>query len=100
VRSIEIHLADYVPTDLMDFSLFGTSDDRSNPSLGKYYKSSKNLPWGLHIPIVLDHMLEYNDITTGYLHFAEWAQSSGVSYPDWYLNLSGYRDSSKLWPGL
>lgn len=100
VRSIEIHLPDYLPTDLMDFSLFGTSDDRSNPSLGKYYKSSNNLPWGLHIPIVLEHMLEYTDITKGYLHFAEWAQSSGVSYPDWYLNLSGYRDPSKLWPGI
>ncbi len=100
VRSIEIHLPDYVPTDLMDTSLFGTSDDRSNPALGRYYKSANNLPWGLHIPVVLDHMLEYTDITQGYLHFAEWAQSSGTSYADWYLNLSGYRDPSKIWPGL
>lgn len=100
VRSVEIHLPDYVPTDLMDTSLFGTSDDRSNPALGRYYKSANNLPWGLHIPIVLEHMLEYTDITQGYLHFAEWAQSSGVMYSDWYLNLPGYRDASKIWPGL
>ncbi len=100
VRSVEIHLPDYVPTDLMDFSLFGTSDDRSNPGQSRYYKSSNNLPWGLHIPNVFDHMLEYTDITQGYLHFAEWAQSSGTLYSDWYLNLSGYRNPAKIWPGL
>jgi LruC domain-containing protein len=96
---MEIHLPNYLPTDLVDPSYFGTSDDRSIPSSGIYYKSANNLPWGIHIPVVLDHMLEYTEIIEGYLHFAEWAQSNGVSYPDWYLNNPGYRDQSKLWPG-
>ena len=26
-----------------------------------------------------------------YLKFATWAQTSGVQYPDWYLDLPGYR---------
>ncbi len=99
VRNMEIHLPNYLPTDLIDPSYFGTSDDRSIPSSGIYYKSANNLPWGIHIPVVLDHMLEYTEIIEGYLHFAEWAQSNGVSYPDWYLNNPGYRDQSKLWPG-
>ncbi len=99
-RAIEIHLPDNTPTDLIDPSLFGTGDDRSVPATGKYYKSVNNLPWAIHIPVVLDHMLEYTEIVKGYLHFAEWAESSGVSYPDWYLNKPGYRDPSKLWPGL
>lgn len=71
VRNMEIHLPNYLPTDLIDQSYFGTSNDRSIPTSGVYYKSENNLPWGIHIPIVLDHMLEYTEITEGYLHFAE-----------------------------
>lgn len=98
-REVEIHLPDQVPTDLMNVSLFGTSDDRSVPGLGKYYKSENNLPWGIHIPVVLDHMLEYTEIVEGYLRFGAWVESSGALYPDWYLDNPGYRDSSKLWSG-
>lgn len=99
-RESEIHLPDHVPTDFVNPALFGTSDDRSEPGIGKYYKSVNNLPWGIHIPVVLDHMLEYTEIVEGYLHFDEWVESSGSFYPDWYLDNPGYRDSSKLWPGM
>ena len=96
-REIEIHLPDRVPTSLVNTSYFGTSNDKTNPSTGYYYKTQNGLPWAIHIPTVLDHMIEKTPINLGYLHFIEWAQSNGTSYPDWYLNLSGYRDASKIW---
>jgi len=44
-RSKEIHLPDFAPTSLADMALFKTGDDKSDPSVGKYYKTSNNLPW-------------------------------------------------------
>lgn len=96
-RGKEIHLVDHVPTSLASSSVFGTDDDDSNPATGRYYRTVNNLPWAIHIPQILDHMEEYIEITEGYLHFGEWAESNGVSYPDWYQNQSGYRDNTKIW---
>lgn len=96
-RDIEIHLPDYEPTSLADPSYFGTSDDDSDPASGRYYKTSENLPWGIHIPEVLDHMIEYIEIPEGYLHFSDWAESGGTLFQDWYKDLPGYRDDSKIW---
>lgn len=96
-RGKEIHLVDGLPTSLADFSLFGTAADDSNPATGRYYRSANNLPWAIHIPQILDHMEEYIEITEGYLHFGEWAESNGTAYPDWYQNNPGYRNTSKLW---
>lgn len=96
-RDYEIHLPDHIPTTLADPSIFGTIDDDTNPGNGKYYMSNNNLPWALHIPQVLEHMIEKIEINLGYLKFGTWAQSKGISYPDWYLNIPGYRDSSKIW---
>lgn len=96
-RGKEIHLVDYVPTSLADLSILGTVQDDSNPATGRYYRTENNLPWAINIPEVLEHMEEYIEITEGYLHFSEWAESNGVSYPDWYMDKPGYRDASKLW---
>lgn len=96
-RDIEIHLADYVPTSLADPSYFGNSQDDSNPATGRYYRTDSNLPWAIHIPVVLDHMIEYIEIPQGYLHFSEWAESDGTQYQNWYEDLPGYRDNSKIW---
>jgi LruC domain-containing protein len=43
-RGREIHLADKVPTSKANNSLFGTEEDRSVPSNGKYYRTENNLP--------------------------------------------------------
>ncbi len=96
-RDIEIHLPNYEPTSLADPSYFGTVNDDSDPLAGRYYKTKENLPWGIYIPEVLDHMIEYIEIPEGYLHFSEWAESSGATYNDWYKDLPGYRDNSKIW---
>jgi LruC domain-containing protein len=96
-RGREIHLADFVPTYLANTSLFGTGNDNTTPSAGIYYKSSNNLPWGLNILTGFDYPIEIEPINEAYLHFVEWAGSSGVNYPDWYTNQQGYRDESKIY---
>jgi len=98
-RDVEIHLPDRVPTDKMNMSLLGTGQDVSNVNTGTFYKTATGLPWGMLLLEPFDYPVEKNEITQGYLHFAEWAESGGVSFQDWYSNTttSGYRDNSKIY---
>ncbi len=97
-RQAEIHLPNYVPTSLAtDCSYFGTVDDNSIPAFGRYYKTVTNLPWALNIPVTFDYPWEKTSILDAYNYFAAWAQSDGVLHPDWYLDLSGYRNSANIW---
>lgn len=96
-RGREVHLPDAQPTDLANAALFGTDDDDSNPGSNRYYKTSNNLPWALHISGQFDYPVEYAEILQAYLHFASWAQSAGASDADWYLDQPGYRDPSKVY---
>ncbi len=97
VRSHEVHLPGYSPTSKMNMSLFGTSDDASTPALGNWYKTSGNLPWAVNIASSWDYPSERSQITRAYIRFKDWAQSSGVSSPDWYLNRSGYRNNEFIY---
>lgn len=97
VRGNEVHLAGQFPTSKANTDLFGTGDDNSSVSAGRYYKSKTNLPWGLDIPKDVPYGQEEKDLIFGYLKLAPWAQSDGELYPDWYENLSGYRVPSKLY---
>ncbi len=96
-RKVEIHLPNHPPTSLMDKNLLGTGDDASNPATGTYFKTAKNLPWAINIPVPFAWPIEKQDITGAYLHFAEWAQSDGVLFPDWYSNKPGYRNASLIY---
>lgn len=96
-RSVEVHLPDHVPTDLANKSLLGTGDDASNPATGTYYKTSKNLPWAINLPVVFQYPIEKQDITGAYLFFGDWAESSGVLYPNWYLPNPGFTNSSLIY---
>ncbi|MBI9035069.1 MAG: LruC domain-containing protein [Bacteroidales bacterium] len=97
-RGSELHLLDYVPTDLMNTALFGIYSDASVPATNDYYKTSTNLPWALDFPVWYNYPIEKADISTAYLHFVEWAESSGASYTDWYTNTgAGYRNTSKIY---
>ncbi len=40
---------------------------------------------------------EKQDITGAYFHFAEWAQSDGLLYPDWFLDKTGYRNQPLIY---
>lgn len=95
-RSQEIHFANKQPTDLMDQSIFGTGDDDSDPAANRYFVTENNLPWALEVPMRFAYPEEKEDIIGAYLNFANWAQSNGSASQDWYLDLPGYRDNSKL----
>jgi LruC domain-containing protein len=96
-RGHEIHLPDYPPTVLADQKLFGSDDDDSAPDKGRYYKTSGNLPWALNIPAQWDYPSERNQISMAFYSFRNWAESSGVSYTDWYMDKNGYRDYSIIY---
>jgi LruC domain-containing protein len=95
-RGKEVHLPNRRPTSLADRSYFGEGQDNSDPGSGRYYKTAENLPWALNISSSYDHTIESAQITSAHLKFAAWAQSSGKQFPDWYLNLPGYRDNTKI----
>ena len=97
-RVAEIHLPNYVPTSkAVNCSYFGTGDDNSIPGLGRYYKTSNNLPWALNIPVDFDYPWEKACVIDAYTYFAAWAQSDGLLHADWYKNLPGYRNSAYIW---
>ena len=95
-RSKEVHLPGSAPTDLVDASLFGTGDDNTDLKSQKYYMSDKFLPWAINLPVQFAYPAEKQDITKAYLMFNNWANSRGYNYMDWYQDVKGYRDASKL----
>jgi len=95
-RGREVHMSDMPPTSLANTDYFGTADDDSNPAIGRYYKTTNNLPWGIDIIHDFVYLQEKNAIILGYTKFAAWAESGGVSFPDWYKDQDGYRNDAYL----
>ncbi|OYU95805.1 MAG: hypothetical protein CFE21_11755 [Bacteroidetes bacterium B1(2017)] len=96
-RGMEIHLPGKLPTPLANDSNFSTGDDRTSVAQNKYYLSKDNLPWAILTPERFEYPIEKADIVTAHLKFGQWAQSAGATYTDWYKNLSGYRNTSKIY---
>jgi len=96
-RNHEVHLPYYPPTDLVDATLFGQREDDSNPTSNRYYVNAANLPWAINIYESFDYPIEKQEILWAHLKFAEWAMSGGVQFPDWYKNLSGYRNETLIY---
>ncbi len=96
-RGKEVHLAGHEPTDLANNSYFGVGADDTQISNSKFYLSEKNHPWAINVQGDFDYPIEKQDIVTAYNYFATWAQSGGVQSTDWYVNLSGYRNSAKVY---
>lgn len=96
-RSYEIHLPGFSPTSRATHDAFGTYLDDSQPSTGKYYLSQNNLPWAIFIPDDFRYPIEKTDIVQVFNHFAAWAQSGGLIFPDWYLNRPGYRNEELIY---
>ncbi|WP_435353487.1 LruC domain-containing protein [Emticicia sp. SJ17W-69] len=95
-RGIEIHLANFAPTQKANLSVLGTSDDNSVTAKGIYYINKTGLPWALNLNENFNFPKETQKIINGYLHFQEWVESGGSKYPDWYLDKPGYRNNSLL----
>ena len=51
----------------------------------------------MNIPVSFTYPLEKVTIIDGYLTFAQWTASGGFSFMDWYLDLEGYRDETRLY---
>lgn len=96
-RGKEVHLANHEPTTLAEPSYFGTFDDHTIPAEDIYYKTLNNLPWAIEFPVAFDYPVEKREISTGHLKFLEWAESAGVNYSDWYLDLPGYRNPANVY---
>lgn len=97
VRGVEVHLPHYPPTDLVDANRFGEWDDDSNPASGRYYVSTNELPWAIHIYEQFDYPIEKQEIVQAHLKFAEWAISGGQLFQDWFKNINGYRNNSLIY---
>jgi LruC domain-containing protein len=97
-RGKEVHLPNYEPSDLFDTSYFGQFGDDSSAAEGRYFITANNLPSAINIIGDFDWVIEFQDITGAYNKFAEWAQSGGNAYTDWYLNNAGYRNNSLIYP--
>ena len=96
-RGREIHMKNDAPTDLVNASLFGTGEDNSSPADGLYYNTVNNLPWAINITEGFDYPLEKTPTINAYNHFAQWAESGGAEYPDWYSDSPGYRNSNYIY---
>ncbi|MFY8107540.1 MAG: LruC domain-containing protein [Bacteroidia bacterium] len=96
-RGREVHLANNLPSKKANTALFGTGQDATNVGAGKYYKTKNNLPWALQVESEIPYPKTKIDILQAYPNFANWAESSGASFTDWYQNLSGYRDNTKIY---
>ena len=97
-RTCELHKPNFAPTDLCDNSLFNTYDDASVPLENKFYITKRNLPWVLDLPSDFAYPIEGVDIIKAYQNFKAWAESDGLSYTDWFSNLStNYRNSDYLY---
>jgi LruC domain-containing protein len=97
-RGLEIHLPNYAPTDLFDQGYFGQFEDDSDPGADRYFVTTNNLPWGINIAEPFDWVIEFQDIIGAYYHFAEWAESGGTNYPDWFQDNTGYRNDNLIYP--
>ena len=97
-RGLEVHLPNYAPSDLFDESYFGQMEDYSSIAEGRYFVTDKNHPWAINIAEGFDWVVEFQDITGAYNMFAEWAQSGGINYPDWYKDSAGYRNDNMIYP--
>ncbi|RIJ42519.1 LruC domain-containing protein [Pontibacter oryzae] len=96
-RGQEVHLPGMEPTDLVDQTFFGKSQDGTDLAKRVYYKTKTNLPFALHLPLEFEYPYEKKNITASYLKFAEWAQSGGILFPDWYMPLTGFRNNSNIY---
>ena len=90
----EVHIPFEAPTSKMITSYFGTMDDKSVPSEGKYFVRSGNYPFAFYLEGAnLDNfkktlLLRSNEsvkIDELYPSFLPWVLSNGTEHADWYL---------------
>lgn len=94
-RTKEIHIIGKLPTSLAAGRFNTVDDDSANPL---YYKDKAGAPWALMVPTPFHYSVEKSQLPAAYLHFAEWVETSGTTYSDWYnKDKTGYADTSLLY---
>jgi LruC domain-containing protein len=83
-RGLEIHLVDKAPTEKFTSSYFGLADDDSDPSIGRYFRNSNNLPWALEIAGPWLWPSERNPLLHAYPAFKTFVESNGQEKRNWY----------------
>lgn len=97
-RGTEIHLANDVPTDLVNTALFGTGEDATDLLNSVSYVTSTGLPWMMDVPANFNYVVEREDITQAYVNFATWVASGGSLESAWYdATVSQNVNASKLY---
>jgi len=95
-RGREVHLPGKKQTDLAHYEYFGSNDDESILGTGQMYKTSDNRPWALNLPVSFHYPFDDVHITRAYNFFEQWVDTDGSSFSDWYVDQSGYRNSTYL----
>ncbi len=86
-RGIEVHLVDHPPTAKADPKYFGTYDDTTTPSQGKYYRTTTNQAWGVDVPEAWLYPAEWNNINNVYLSFPSWSAGiSNLTTTNWFVS--------------
>lgn len=77
-KTKEIHLRGFKPVfSDYDYSVKGVNTEIP-------YASDNNLVWGLKVAKIIPHAVERANFLDVYQDFKSWAESDGVSNPDWY----------------
>ncbi len=91
----EVHIPFEAPTNKMITSYFGTLDDKSVPSEGKYYVRNSDYPFAFYLDGVsidsfkdtmLNRVYEKTKISDLYPTFLNWVTTKGAEDADWYLH--------------
>jgi LruC domain-containing protein len=89
----EVHIPFEAPSDKMNYSYFGTQDDRSVPEKGRFYVGYTDYPFAFFLSGVTVKwftntiLLKENEkvpISELYPEFLEWSTSKGTKCKDWY----------------
>ncbi len=94
VRSQEVHLPGYQPTEKVNSNLFQTGNDNTNVLANVFYKTKSNLPYAITIPETWTYPAEHKTILEAYLRFSEWAVSGGLTWSNWYKDPSARNDNN------
>ncbi|TAI49517.1 LruC domain-containing protein [Flagellimonas allohymeniacidonis] len=92
-RDKEIHLANYKSTTLGNSQPEVTGN---NSDVDGDYTTENGLPWAINVIESFPLLLEKEPLNEGYLFFEEWGVSGGKSKKDWYKDIPGYRNVTKL----
>jgi LruC domain-containing protein len=83
-RGRETHLPNHGGTKKADDKKYGTGDDDSDKTKGRYYLSFCNLPFAIDVPADWKWPAEGGTILDAYPDFGPWASSEGATNKDWY----------------